>query len=82
MNDLYIPDRESPSATTFIPNQQIIELLRIPYLHFHSENERNSSKFDEGIRTDFSNSFFNAVDEFSRKLRAEGERRYILINEL
>lgn len=62
MNTLIIENNDS---TRLVPNQQIVELLRISYLHLHDENDQKSSKFDEMIRIDFLNSFSHAVDEFS-----------------
>lgn len=82
MNDLYIPNIESPSTTTLIPNQRIIELLRISILQFYPENERNSSKYDSEISTLFSVSFSHAVDVFSENLKNSGVSEYILIDDL
>lgn len=78
MNTLIIENNDS---TRLVPSQEIVELLRISYLHLHHEDDKKSSKFDEMVRIDFLNSFSHAVDEFSWKLRTTGKQKIILINE-
>ncbi len=80
MNILPAQINEFKISATLIPNQQIIELLRLSFLHFYPEDEKNSSKYDSSISTVFSESFANAVDVFSRDLKNTGEQDCILID--
>ncbi|HBB27328.1 TPA: hypothetical protein DCZ36_02415 [Candidatus Gracilibacteria bacterium] len=83
MHSAHIQEIESKKIViTLIPNQRIIELLRISILQFYPENERNSSKYDSEISTLFSVSFSHAVDVFSENLKNSGASEYILMDNL
>lgn len=63
-----------------VPNQRIVELLRISLLHFFPEDKKSSLKYDSELSTTFSESFSLAVDKFSRDLKNSGEQKCIIID--
>lgn len=80
MHTLPNPIQAPQTITELLPNPKIIELLREAILHFHSEEERSSSEFDEGLREIFTESFGHAVDKFSERLKEREISECIIID--